>query len=359
MADFSFDKSLEPTPRRRQQAREEGQVAQSADLASAGMLISGLVILLVLGGQLVEFFARLARHQLGGESWLEVDSGFLISHFNAVLLELGRSLAPILGFMLMAAVLVHVLQTGLLWAPNRISPDIQRINPLSGFQRLFSLSSAVRLSMGLFKVVMVSLVAFWSLYHRRDEILGVAALEVPQIAAFVVDIIIWTSLKIALALLVLAIFDYGYQRWKYERDLRMTPQEMREEMKNLQGNPQVVARRRQVHRQLTLSGIAATVHKADLVVTNQAELAVAIQYDPATMSAPIVLVKGAGAVARQIEQLALQHNIPVVTRKILAQSLDQEVDINRPVSDKMYAEVAELLAHAYQRKNKGQPELTA
>ena len=272
MADSAFDKSQPATPHRRQQAREKGQVAKSPDLASAGLLIAGLVILLVLGGQLVEFFARLAQHQLGGESWLQVDSNFIISQANAMLLELAQVLAPMLGLMLLAAVLVHVLQTGFLWTPGKVMPDIDRINPLSGFQRLFSLSSAVRLAMGLFKVLIVSLVAFWSLYHRREEIVNVAALDPLQIAAFVVDITVWTSLKIALALLVLAILDYGYQRWKYEQDLRMTPQEVREEMKNLQGDPQVTARRRQVQRQLALDRISPTAQKAERMATDHQPL---------------------------------------------------------------------------------------
>jgi flagellar biosynthesis protein FlhB len=252
MADSALDKSQAATPHRRQQAREEGQVAQSTDLVSAGLLIAGLAILLLLGDKLVEFFFRLAQHQLGGESWLEADSSSIVAHANAILLELAQSLAPMLGLMLLAALLMHVVQTGFLWTPDRLAPDFDRINPLFGFQRLFSLSGAVRLGIGLFKVLVVGLVAFWSLYHRRDEILGAAALDQPQIAAFMADIILGTALKIALALVTLGVFDYAYQRWKHERNLRMTPQEVREEMKNLQGDPQVTSRRRQLQRQLAM-----------------------------------------------------------------------------------------------------------
>ncbi len=166
----------------------------------------------MLGSRLVEFFARFAQHQLGGESWLQADSNFIVVHTNAVLFELAQSLAPILGLLLLAAVLVHILQTGFLWSPDRLSPDINRINPLSGLRRIFSLSSATHLGMGLLKVLTVSLVAFWILYARRDEILGVAALDPSQIAAFVADIVLWTCFKIALALLALGVLDYGYQR---------------------------------------------------------------------------------------------------------------------------------------------------
>ena len=251
------------------------------------------MVVLLLGGKLVEYFFRLAQAQLGGEAWLSVDHDFAVHQVRSLLLELGQVFAPILGLLLLAAVLVHVLQTGLMWVPQKLALDPSRINPLSGFQRLFSLTNAVRLVMGLFKVLIVSLVAFWSLYHRRDEILGISAPALPQIASFIVDITLWTSLKIALALLVLAIADYAYQRWKYEQDLRMSPQEVREEMKNLQGDPQVLARRRQVQRQLALHRVSSAVPKADVVVTNPTELAVAIQYDPTTMNVPIVVAKGA------------------------------------------------------------------
>jgi flagellar biosynthesis protein FlhB len=355
LAESSNDKSQDATPHRRQQAREEGQVAQSPDLASAGLLIAGLVIVLLLGGKVVEYFIHLAQAQLGGEAWLSADHDFAIHQGQSMLLELGQVFAPILGLLLLAAVLVHVFQTGLIWVPQKLALDPSRINPISGFQRLFSLTNAVRLVMGLFKVLIVSLVAFWSLYHRRDEILGVSALVLPQIASFIVDITLWTSLKIAMALLILAIADYVYQRWKYDQDLRMTPQEIREEMKNLQGDPQVLARRRQVQRQLALHRVSTAVPKADVVVTNPTELAVAIQYDPTTMNAPIVIAKGAGAVAARIRRIALEHSIPVLERKPLAQALYKEVDINRPIPDKLYAAVAELLAYVYQLKGKPLP----
>jgi flagellar biosynthesis protein FlhB len=259
VADSALDKSQAATPHRRQQARDEGQAVQSADLAAAGILIAGLAILLMLGSRLIDFFVRFAQHQLGGESWLQTDSNFIVAHTHAVLFELAQVLAPILGLILLAASLVHVLQTGFLWSPDRLAPDVNRINPLAGLRRIFSLSSATHLGMGLLKVLTVSLVAFGILYARRDEILGAAALDTPQICAFVADIILWTTLKIALALLILGILDYVYQRWRYERQLRMTPQEVREETKNLQGDPQVTVRRRQFQRQLAMRSNSAAV----------------------------------------------------------------------------------------------------
>jgi flagellar biosynthesis protein FlhB len=256
MADPTLDKSQPATPHRRQEARRQGHVARSSDLASAAQLLAGLAILLLLGQSVIQFFFGLTREQLGGEVWLESDRGLILGHGYAVLLELTKVVAPILGLLLAAGVLVHVLQTGFLWLPEKLAPDFDRINPLSGFNRMFSLAAAIRLAMGLLKLVVVSLVASWTLYERRDQILGVASLDLPQLASFIVDVLVWTTVKIALALLALAAADYLYQRFRHERDLAMTPQEVREETKGLQGDPQLAARRRQAHRQTALARIS-------------------------------------------------------------------------------------------------------
>ncbi|CAN0373485.1 unnamed protein product, partial [Ectocarpus sp. 4 AP-2014] len=157
------------------------------------------------------------------------------------------------------------------------------------------------------------------------------------------------------ALLILALADLAFQRWKHEQDLKMTAQEMKEEMKNLQGDPEIAARRRQVQRQMAQARIGTDVPKADVVVTNPTELAVALQYDPDTMAAPVVLAKGAGVLAQRIRRLALENSVPIVERKPLAQLLYKEVDVNHPVPSDSYAAVAEVLAYVYQLKGKKPP----
>ena len=213
----------------------------------------------------------------------------------------------------------------------------------------------MRLGFGLFKILVIAIVAFVSLYSHRERILGLAALDVSQIGVYLFEMMLWTSLKIAIALVILAILDYAFQRWKHEQDMKMTTQEVREEMKNLEGNPEVRARRRHVQRQLALNRLSDAVPKADVVVTNPTELAIAIQYDPATMAAPIVVAKGAGELAKRIRRLALEHGIPIVEKKPLAQALYREVEIDQPVPHDKYAAVAEILAYVYQLKGKKIP----
>jgi flagellar biosynthetic protein FlhB len=346
------EKSQDATPHRRQQAREEGQVAQSQDLAAALILVVGLLVLIAVGGGIADFFAHLAQRQLGGDAWLSTNIDKMASESHGLALETGKALLPLLGAVWLAAIVAHIVQFGFIFAPGQVAFDLMRLDPLAGFRRMFSISNVVKLGFGLVKILIVGAVAFWALYSHRNEIVAAAALELPQLAAFSVSLVLWTSLKIAGALLILALLDYGYQRYKFEQDLRMTPQEMREEMRNMQGDPQVTARRRAVQRQLVLNRLSQTVPKADVIVTNPTELAVAIQYDASTMKAPVVVAKGAGLLAQRIRRLGLESSIPIVERKPLAQALYRDVEVNHPVPDSMYAAVAEVLAYVYHLKGK-------
>jgi flagellar biosynthetic protein FlhB len=257
--------------------------------------------------------------------------------------------------MMLGGILTSVLQVGFLWAPDRLAPDFSRLSPLAGLQRIFSLQGTMRLGFGLVKVMIVSAVAVALLWQRWDQVLATSSLDTAQLGRFLIDISLDTMLWCGLALLILAIFDFALHRWKHEQDLRMTHQEVREEMKNLQGDPQIVARRRAIQRQMVLNRIASSVPKADVIVTNPTELAVAIQYEPDEMAAPIVVAKGAGVLAQRIRRLALEHNIPIVERKPLAQLLYKEVDIGRAIPTDSYAAVAEVLAYVYQLKGKKLP----
>ncbi len=357
MPEQSGDKSQEPTPHRRQQAREEGQVARSQDLGSAFLLLAGLLILLMMGPQLLEFFGRYATKQLGGDAWLSADSDFAVNQWTSIVTMLAKYLLPILGLVMLAGIASNLMQVGFLFLPDKVAFDLTRIDPLKGLGRIFSLTNSVHLLFGIFKITVIVGVAYVSLWSQREKILGFSRLEVAEIAILMFQILLWTALKIAGALLLLALLDYGFQWWKHEQDLKMTPQEIREELKNLEGNPQIVARRRHVQRQLALNRISAAVPKADVVITNPTELAVAIQYEAETMAAPVVVAKGAGVVAQRIRNLALEHGIPIVEKKSLAQALYREVDINHPIPQDKYAAVAEVLAYVYQLKGKTIPSV--
>ena len=355
MADQDGDKTQDPTPHRRQQAREQGQVARSQDLGSATQLLVGLVSLLWLGGSMVSVIGALAERFLGDPQAISPDVDSFVASWNDLVWLVAPALLPLLIAMLVATIVVNVAQVGLLFLPDKLAADFSRIDPLKCFSRIFSLAGAVRLFFGLVKVILVGVMAYAVISADRDTVLSLSEQGLPEIAVFLAESLLWTGIKIAAALLFLALLDYGFQWWRQEQDLRMTQQEIREEMKNLQGDPQVIARRRSVQRQLALNRLQSTVPKADVVITNPTELAIAIQYDIEPMAAPVVIAKGAGVLAQRIRRLALENGIPIIEKKPLAQALYKEVDVNHPIPHQMYTAVAEVLAYVYQLKGKTMP----
>ncbi len=355
MAESAGEKSFEATAHRRQEAREQGQVVFSQDLASAAMLMLGVVLLMMLGGSVIDFFAKLIQQQLSEASALDASQETMVNAWVHIGYAAAVVLLPILGLSMLGGVLINVFQIGLLWLPDRIQPDFSRVSLLAGLKRIFSLTGTARLGFGLVKVLIIAGVSSIVLWLRWNDVLRATGLDVPHLGKFLIDISISVALWVALALLILAIFDYGLQRWKHEQDLRMTHQEVRDEMKNQQGDPQIIARRRAVHRQMVMHRISTSVPKADVIITNPTELSVAVQYDPKEMAAPVVVAKGAGVLAQRIRRLALENNIPIVERKPLAQLLYKEVDIGKPIPTDSYAAVAEVLAYVYQLQGKKLP----
>jgi flagellar biosynthetic protein FlhB len=244
MAEHDAEKSHEPTQHRREQARLHGQAARSQDFSSAVLLLVGMIALMLLGSRLVTTMGLVAERHLGGEPWLSADVTTVSAHLSDLGWTLVGGLLPVLGCILVAAVISNVAQGGLSFLPEKLAPDLARIDPTKGLARIFSLAGVVRLGFGLLKIALVFAVTYACLAGERDQILGLAGLEPRQIGAFLVDILLRTGMKIALTLLALALLDYGYQWWRQKQDLRMTTQEIREEMRNLQGDPRMVARRR-------------------------------------------------------------------------------------------------------------------
>ncbi|MCH2595490.1 MAG: flagellar biosynthesis protein FlhB [Pirellulales bacterium] len=352
MADPSGEKSQEATQHRREQAREQGQVAYSQDLGSAALLVVGILLLQYWGAKILATAGDYMRDQLHSAGPLVVDNSDIISHSQKLIYTFGKAVLPVIGLLALAGIASSVFQTGFLFVPEKLKPDFKRLSPISGLKRILSLTGAMKLSFGMFKVLVVSAVAGTVLYLRLEDVLFSGSLPVRDFGPFLTDITLSTALWVGIALFTLALFDFAYQKWKHEQDLMMTNQEVRDELKNMQGDPQIVARRKAVQRQLALNRMSDKVPKADVIVTNPTELAVAIQYDPETMVAPVVLTKGAGVLAQRIRRLALEHNIPVVERKPLARLLYKEVEPGQPIPDDSYATVAEVLAYVYQLKGK-------
>jgi len=357
MADQFGEKIHDATPHRRDEARKKGNVPKSQDLGSALILLIATGGLLFAGQQGLSEIEPYFTEQLGGQAWVVTTSDQVANNWLQMLWVLAWTTVPLLLLLMVAAIASHLMQTGIMFLPEKLAPDLERINPLKGFSRLVSWQSAARVGFGLFKILIVMTVAATSLWAQSTDLLEMAAWTVPEFTSYLMQTILWVSFKIAIALFILAILDYAFQAWKLSQDLRMTDQELREEFKQLQGDPQVMGRRKQVQRQLAQSRIANSVPTADAIITNPTELAVAVKYEPTKMRAPVVVAKGAGTMAQRIRRLALENHIPIVERKELAQALYRDVAINQEIPADQYNAVAEVLRYVYQLQGKSLPQM--
>lgn len=359
MSDSGGDKKHSASEKKRRDSREQGQVAKSQDLTSAGLLLAALASLWFLGEPAARHMAIAMADALSRPRIVAPGTNDAANWLLGGAARLSMAAVPMLIAMFVAGVMVNLVQTGLIFSTSKIEPKLSNIDPLAGVMRILSLQGVMRLAFGIFKLAIITAVAYMALKNYRDPILGMASLSVPQIGAVMFDSLLGTCIWIGVALFILAILEFAFQKWKQEQDLMMTDQELRDEMKESEGDPQVAQRRRQVQRQMMAQRAESEVPKADVVVSNPTELAIAIKYDPATMPAPIVLAKGAGPLAQKIRRIALENGIPVVERKPLAQVLYKTVDVGQVVPTEQYQAVAEVLRYVYQLQGKEIPKATA
>jgi flagellar biosynthetic protein FlhB len=343
------DRTEPATPRRREEARERGQVARSADLSSAVVLLAAVLALRFTGRPLMQGLFASTSTVLEGLGGIDGTPGDLSGRFGGAFVAVLLGFLPLVGLVLAAAAGANLFQVGFLFTADPLTPDWERLNPVSGLGRLLSLRGLVRLAGGLFKLAIVGLVVFWTIWAERSTLVELSGRAFEQVPGISVDLMQELSLRAALALLVLAVADYGFQKWQFERDLRMSKRELREELRRFEGDPRMRERRRSIQRQLALQRMVLAVPQATVVITNPTHLAVAVRYEK-PMEAPVVVAKGAEQLARRIRESALEHGVPIVERKDLARALYRGVDVGQSIPSALYQAVAEILAYVYRLK---------
>lgn len=343
------DRTEPATPRRREEARERGQVARSADLSSAVVLLAAVLGLRFAGRPLLESLFASTSGVLGGLGNIGDDPAMVMNQFGGLFAAVLMGFLPLAGIIVAASVAVSLAQTGFLFTAEPLKPDLDRVNPVSGLGRLFSLRSLARLFGGLLKLSIVGLVVGWTIWAERGGLVELSGRGVEQVSGITVDLMQTLSLRAAIALFVLACFDYGFQKWQYELDLRMTKHEIREELKRFEGDPKIRERRRSIQRRIALQRMMAGVPQATVVITNPTHLAVAVRYEQA-MDEPVVVAKGADMMAARIRGHAMEHGVPIVERKELARALYAGVEVGEAVPSGLYKAVAEIIAYVYRLK---------
>jgi len=345
MADDYGDKTEAPTPRRRLEAREQGNIARSHDLSSAVMLLGMLLMLNWYGQGIVQALRGIMDRMLGPSSMRDFDAMTAVRGFCGALVQVGAAMTPLFIGAILIAVIVNLAQVGLFFNTKRLQPNLAALNPVRGLGKMFKGPGWVQMVMNLLKLLLVGWVAYSAVAGRVGEIVMSQGLEFRQIFNLGASLVYAIGMRIAIVLLILAILDYVYQRFRTEKELKMTKEEVKEEMRRMEGDPKIKQRRRQIAMQATMQRLKKDVPTADVVVTNPTHYAIALKYDPTGMSAPKVVAKGQDFLALKIREIAAEAGVPILERPPLARSLYQMVDVGQEIPEQFYAAVAEILAY--------------
>lgn len=340
------------TPRRLEEARREGNVARSTELTSALVLLSGVIGLAVFGGKILRDLAAVVRGGLGSMAHPAIDEASIIARFQADSLHIFWMILPLLAVLVLAGMAGNVLQVGFLMTSRPLQPRWAVLNPVEGFRRMFSLRSGQELLKAILKVTIIAVVAYVTVKADMDRLVPLAGVSEGEFASRIGQATTRLGLRVSLSLLVLAVLDYGYQRWEHERGLRMTRQEVEEEQKQTEGDPRVKGRIRLLQRMLARRRMMTEVKTADVVITNPVHVAVALRYDRLTMAAPVVVARGMRKLAERIKAVARENSVPVVEDPPLARLLYKEARLGQPIPAALYQAVAQVLAHVWRLNRK-------
>lgn len=346
-----FDERTEQaTPRRRQKAREKGEIPRSRELT--GIIPLWVVFFyLSFGGFMFTSLLTYMKTSLKRGFEISLNEVSFMDIFKTDTVNVALMMAPFLGLMLFAIVIVHFLQTGFLLSPAPLSPDINRINPLEGVKKFFSLNTIFETLKGVLKVIVLGFIIYLLIKKELVNLPLLVDMDIQSIMGFSFNQIRKLLLISAVVLTVFAVADFAYQRWQFERNLRMTKQEVKEEYKEVEGDPRVKARIKSLQREMARKRIMQEVPKADVVITNPTHFAVALKYDSSKMGAPTIVAKGANIVAEKIKEIAVKSGVTVFEDKPLARTLFK-LNIGQEIPETLYRAVATILANVYKLKNK-------
>ncbi|CCQ97919.1 Flagellar biosynthetic protein flhB [[Clostridium] ultunense Esp] len=349
---FAEEKTEPATARRRQEAREKGQVARSQEIPSAFGLLAGMLSLLLFGSGFLTLFKQLFPLVLSNYSDQPMNVETLGNLSMQMLGMIIQPLLPFLAVVMGVGILSNALQVGPLLTLEPIKPKWERINPIQGLKRIFSLRAFVDLVKSLIKVAAVGGVAYIILWNERDHLLTLSQYSINSIEHYVYEIIFKMGVMIAIVLVILSFLDYLFQRYEYNKGLRMSKQEIKDEWKKIEGDPLIKSKIRERQRQMAMRRMMQEVPKADVVITNPTHFAVALRYEAGKMKAPVVIAKGQDYLALRIKEIARAHNIPLMENKPLAQTLYRRVEIGESIPEDLFKAVAEVLAYVYQLKRR-------
>ena len=349
------EKTEQATPKRLQKAREEGQVARSRELNTTAVLLAGGAGLIMFGGNMAAALQRLASDNFQLQRQTVFDTGAMFAHLGSAFSEIITHTLPFVILMVAAALLAPASLGGWNFSTKALRFKGERINPLSGIKRMFSVNSLVELLKAIAKVSVVVLISVLLLNGYSDSLLAIRSQSVESAISHVLSILGWTFLLMSCSMILIAAVDIPYQLWDHAKKLKMTVQQVKDEMKETDGRPEVRGRIKQLQRELAQSRMMSKVPEADVVITNPTHYAVALKYDPNNADAPVLLAKGSDLIAQRIREIASSEGVPLVSLPPLARAVFHSTEVDQQIPVPLYLAVAQVLAYVFQLKryNKG------
>jgi flagellar biosynthesis protein FlhB len=347
VADTAQEKTEEPTARRLQKAREEGQVARSVELPAAVILISCFLLFMLAGGWLVSRLTQLFASGFVFDRKTLEQPTLLPTAFAAQATEGLILMAPVLGLTLVLAVVSAGMTGGYLLSFKAVAPKMDKINPINGFKRMFGPKALVELAKAILKFSLVSAALWVMLMSHLEELVMLGRMGLEPALALSGDLIAKSALAVSLTLALIAMLDVPYQKYEFKKNLRMTMQEIKDEMKDIEGRPEVKAQIRRRQREIANARMIQRVKTADVVITNPEHFAVALEYDPNGDSAPILVAKGSDFMAAKIREEARTHGVHLFSAPELARALYFTTEADQPVPESLYLAVAQVIAYVF------------
>ena len=353
MAEESFQERTEqPTAKRIKEARERGQVARSTELSSVAIMLVSAASLMALGPMLSSSSKEMFTWLFTQSTVFDLNAATVPGFLLQVSWMFVKLAGPMIVVLTVIAFAISYIQVGSVFSMQALEPKFEKLNVISGLKNLVSLKSMVTAVRDMIKLTIIVVISYYAVQKEVPLILSFSNMSVTQIASSMGAIVIKISFKILIALAAIALLDFVYQKWDYTKGLRMSIQDIKEELKQTEGNPQIKGRIRAIQREQSRKRMMQNVPKADVVITNPTHIAVALKYDTDTMDAPTVLAKGERLIAEAIKKLAYESGVPVVENKPLARALFKTVEIGMQIPGDLYKAVAEVLAYVYNLNGK-------
>lgn len=349
---FAGEKTERGTPKKRSDAREKGQVAKSPEIASSFILVATVSVMMALGSyfhdKVFALFGDVFRRQLS----MEVTDANVMGLFASYILQMLLILAPILIVTLIIALAANYVQIGWLFTAKPLQPKFSKLNPLSGLKNIFGLRAVVEFLKSSLKLIIVGIIVYMIIWGEREKLMALAYVPVGQTLSYVAGLVVRLGLLVGVALTLIAFGDYFYQKYEYEKSLKMSKQDIKDEHKNSEGDPLIKSKIKEKQRRMALMRMMQEVPKADVIITNPTHFAVALQYDAARMEAPRIIAKGQDYIALRIRQIAKDNGVMTMENKPLARALFERTEIGDAVPADLFQAVAEVLAYVYRIKGR-------